>query len=269
MQRGPISRANIGESSTFSQLKPEFIHADSLVRHQESIQTTDDVVNDQARSKERFDALLDKMLPGQSHLLAPHSKSTQNTFFTQINSGLGPVPLHRKNYPRPPPSVGGFVKTVQSRMATPIVTTYSIDASKHMNNRGAISDDKMMGIIRSQSAMAMTESYHANQMNEPSQTTSSYFNTKHTHQNDVNNMRNVPSYVKLKQQLVGENFQATEFSDFRSDVHQSNTKSNSRKSEIKKCYLGNKQHAHAAYLQKMTEKQYLNSQRPQKVHKFV
>ena len=84
-------------------------------------------------------------------------------------------------------------------MATPIVTTYSIDASKHMNNRGAISDDKMMGIIRSQSAMAMTESYHANQMNEPSQTTSSYFNTKHTHQNDVNNMRNVPSYVKLKQ----------------------------------------------------------------------
>ena len=205
------------------------------------------------RSKEKFDALLDKMLPGTSHLLAPN-KSTQNTFFTQVNSALGPVPLHRKNYPRPPPSVGGFVKTVQSRMTTPIVTTYSIDASKHPNNPVAMSDDRLMGIARSQSAMAMTESHQAtNPMNDPSLHSSSYFNTKNT-QYDVNNMRNVPSYVKLKHQLVGENFQAAEFSDFRSDVQQSNTKSNSRKSDIKKCYLGNKQHAHAAYLQKMTEK---------------
>ena len=81
---------------------------------------------------EKFDALMDKMLPGDRHLLAPHTQSSQNTFFTNgTNSGLGPIPLHRKNYPQPPQSIGqGFIKTFNSRFTTPLQSGKTIEHNR-------------------------------------------------------------------------------------------------------------------------------------------
>ena len=58
---------------------PDFINKEKMLINPDSIS----LIDEQSKvrmSEEKFDALLEKMIPGDRHILAPKSRTSHNTF---------------------------------------------------------------------------------------------------------------------------------------------------------------------------------------------